>query len=155
AYSRLGQNSNAVHQLRLGLRLLGGDPGDEVLRISLLGNLASTLREAKDYAAARPYALEALDLAHRAGLDYYEAGCLDVLCELHAELGEFEEALRYGRPGLTVARRCQNRLLEANILINLGIAERGLGHDETAQRHLGDALSLSESGGDRYHEALA
>jgi tetratricopeptide (TPR) repeat protein len=154
AHSRLGQNSEAVHQLQLGLQLLG-DPGDEILRTSLLGNLASTLREAKDYTAARPYALEALDLARRTGLDYYEAGCLDVLCELHAELGEFDEALRHGRPGLAAARRCQNMLLEVNILINLGIAEHGLGHDGTAQRHLEEALSLSGSGGDRYHEALA
>jgi DNA-binding SARP family transcriptional activator len=155
AYSRLGQNGEAVQQLQLGLRLLGGNPGDEVLRISLLGNLASTLREAKDYPAARPYALEALDLASSAGLDYYQAGCLDILCELHAELGEFEEALRHGQPGLQAARRCQDTLLEGNILINLGIAEHGLGHGASARRYLEDALSLSESGGDRYHEALA
>jgi DNA-binding SARP family transcriptional activator/tetratricopeptide (TPR) repeat protein len=154
AYSRLGQNGEAVHQLRLGLQLLG-ESGDDVLRIGLLGNLASTLREAKDYAAARPYALEALDLAHRGGFDYYEAGCRDTLCELHAELGEFEEALRHGRPGLEAARRSQEMLLEANILINLGIAEHGLGNNEGARHYLGDALSLSESLGDRYHEALA
>jgi tetratricopeptide (TPR) repeat protein len=154
AYSRLGQNSAAVHQLRLGLALLD-DPGEEVLRTSLLGNLASTLREGKDYAAALPYARQALDLARRDGLDYYEAGCLDVLCELHAELGEFEESLRHGQSGLEAARRCQNMLLEANILINLGTARHGLGHDGVAQQHFEDALSLTESGGDRYHEALA
>src|SRR5262249_44408353 len=138
AYSRMGQNNAAVHQLRLGLQLLD-DPGDEVLRTSMLGNLASTLREAKDYASAVPYAQEALDLARRSGLAYYEAGCLDVLCELYAELGEFEESLRYGQAGLTVARHCQSMLLEANILINLGTAEHGLGHDEVARRHFEDA----------------
>ena len=99
AYSRLGRNSAAVHQLRLGLALLD-DPGDEVLRTSLLGNLASTLREGKDYAAALPYAREAPDLARRGGLDYYAAGCLDVLC---AELGA-EEVTEVGE--LTRHPRC-------------------------------------------------
>lgn len=154
AHSRLGQNSAAVHQLQHGLRLLE-ELGDDVLRISLLGNLASTLREAKDYAAALYYASQALDLAHRVGLEYYEAGYFDVLCELHAELGEFEEALRHGGPGLAVARRSRNMLLEANILINLGVAEHGLGNAPTALRHFRDALSLCESSGDHYHEALA
>lgn len=154
ALSRLGQNSAAVHQLRRGLRLLE-DLGDDVLRTSLLGNLASTLREAKDYAAALSYARAALGLARRSGLEYYAAGCLDVLCELHAELGEFEESLRFGRRGLAAARRCRNVLLEANILINLGVAEHGLGNTERARRHFQDALSLCESSGDHYHEALA
>jgi DNA-binding SARP family transcriptional activator/tetratricopeptide (TPR) repeat protein len=154
AYSRLGRNGDAVRQLRRGLELLSS-VGDDVLRISLLGNLASTLREAKDYAAARPYALTALELARTTGLDYYEAGCLDVLCELHAELGEYEEALRYGEPALEAARRSQSMLFEVNILINIGVAEHGLGQDGPARQHLADALALSGSGGDRYHEALA
>ncbi|WP_239069455.1 BTAD domain-containing putative transcriptional regulator [Streptomyces sp. SID13588] len=154
ALSRLGQNGAAVHQLRRGLRLLE-DLGDDVLRTSLLGNLASTLRGAKDYAVALSYARAALDLARRIGSEYYAAGCLDVLCELHAELGEFEESLRCGRRGLAAARRCRNVLLEANILINLGVAEHGRGNAERARRHLQDALSLCESSGDHYHEALA
>ncbi|WP_370218060.1 BTAD domain-containing putative transcriptional regulator [Kitasatospora sp. GAS1066B] len=154
AHARMGQNSTAVQRLQRGLRLLD-DLGDDVLRTGLLGNLASALRQAKDYAAALPYARQALRLAHRIGLAYYSAGCLDVLCELHAELGEFEEALRCGRPGLTAARRCRNVLLEANILINLGVAELGLDNAERAQRHFQDALSVCESSGDRYHEAVA
>lgn len=154
ALSRLGQHGAAVHQLRRGLRLLE-DLGDDVLRTSLLSNLASTLREAKDYAVALSYARAALDLARRIGSEYYAAGCLDVLCELHAELGEFEESLRRGRRGLAAARRCRNVLLEANILINLGVAEHGLGDAERARRHFQDALSLCESTGDHYHEALA
>jgi tetratricopeptide (TPR) repeat protein len=154
AHSRMGQNNTAVYQLRRGLKLAEG-LGDDVLRTSLLGNLASTLREVKDYTAALPYARQALELAHRTGLEYYEAGCLDVLCQLHAELGRFEESLRHGIPGLTVARRCRNMLLEANILINLGVAEHGLGNADMALRYFQDALSLCESSGDRYHEALA
>ncbi|MDH6142761.1 DNA-binding SARP family transcriptional activator [Kitasatospora sp. GP30] len=154
AHSRLGQHSAALHHLQHGLRLLE-DLGDDVLRSGLLGSLAATLRQAKDYAAALPHARAALDLAHRVGLEYHQAGCLDVLCELHAELGEFEESLRYGRPGLTAARSCRNVLAEANILINLGLAEHGLHNAEKAVRYLQDALSLSETGGDHYHEALA
>ncbi|MEZ0090220.1 BTAD domain-containing putative transcriptional regulator [Streptacidiphilus sp. EB129] len=154
AYSRTGDTGAAVDRLHRGLRLLD-DPGDDALRAGLLGNLASTLRKAKDYAAALPSAREALDLARRSGMAYYQAGCLDVLCELHTELGEFDEALRYGRPGLTGARGCRNVLLEANLLINLGVAEFGLGRAGTALRYFRDALSLSESSGDHYHEALA
>jgi tetratricopeptide (TPR) repeat protein len=156
AHSRLGQNTIAVYQLKRGLQILEGlGDGDDVPRISLLGNLASTLREAKAYTAALPYARQALDLAQRAGMAYYEAGSLDVLSELHAELGDFEESLGYGRLGLTAARRCENTLLEANILINLGAAEHGLARAEMALRYFQDALSLCEAGGDRYHEALA
>ena len=154
AHSRMGQNGAAVDWLERGLRL-AEELGDDVLRTSLLGSLASSLREAEDYAAALPYARAALDLARRVGLEYYEAGCLDVLCELHAELGEFAESARHGRRGLTAARRCRNALLEANILINLGVAEHGLGHPESALCFFQDALSLCASNGDRYHEALA
>ncbi|MDH6136874.1 DNA-binding SARP family transcriptional activator/tetratricopeptide (TPR) repeat protein [Kitasatospora sp. MAA4] len=154
AHARLGQNDAAVHRLQHGLRLLE-ELGDDVLRTDLLGALASTLRQAKDYPPALAYARAALDLAHRVGLESHQAGCLDVLSELHAELGEFEESLRYGRPGLTAARSCRNVLVEANILINLGVAEHGLGNAEKALRYFRDALSLCESSGDRYHEALA
>ncbi|WP_369392463.1 BTAD domain-containing putative transcriptional regulator [Streptomyces sp. CG1] len=153
-HSRMGQNSVAVEQLQHGLRLLE-DLGDDMLRIALLGNLASTLREAKEYAAALPYAGQALDLADRIGLDYYQAGTRDVLCELHVELGEFEESLRHGISGLTAARRCQNLQLEANILINLGVAEHGLDNADMALRYFQDAVSLCESSGDHYHEGLA
>ncbi|WP_078967003.1 AfsR/SARP family transcriptional regulator [Streptomyces sp. WM6378] len=154
AHSRMGLNSGAAQQLRLGLRL-AEELGDDVLRTGLLGNLAATLRAAKDYGAALRHARQALDLAWRTGSEYHEAGCLDVLCELHAELGEFEESLRHGRAGLTAARRSRNVLLEANILINLGVAEHGLKNDGRALRYFQDALSLCESSGDHYHEALA
>jgi DNA-binding SARP family transcriptional activator len=153
AYSRLGQNDDAVRELHSGLRLAEG-LGEDTLRISLLGNLASTLREAKDYAAALPHAEEAMDLARRSGLIYYEAGCLDILAELYVELGEFAEALRVGQLGLRAARACQNMLLEANILIALGVAENGLGHPGTAVEHFQEALALCESGDD-YHAARA
>lgn len=154
AYARTGDNDVAVQQLHRALRLLDS-PDDDVRRISLLANLASTLREAKDYAGALPYADQALALARRSGLEYYEAGCLDVLSELLAELGRFEESLQCGTLGLVAARHCQDVLIEANILINLGVAEHGLGRAGTALRHFQGALSLSESSGDRYHEALA
>ncbi|MFF7635822.1 BTAD domain-containing putative transcriptional regulator [Kitasatospora sp. NPDC008050] len=154
AHTRLGRHGAAVDRLQHGLHLLAG-PDDDDLRSGLLSSLAAALREAKDYAAALPHARAALDLAHRVGSGYHEAGCLDVLCELHADMGEFEESLRHGRPGLTAARSWRNVPAEANILINLGVAEHGLGNTEKALRYLTDALSLSESGGDRYHEALA
>jgi tetratricopeptide (TPR) repeat protein len=154
AHSRMGENDAAVGQLQRGLRMLE-DLGDDMLLTSLLGNMASTLREAKRYAEALPYAARALNLAQHSGLDYYAAGCLDVLCELHAELGAFENSLWYGRFGLTAARRCRNALLEANILINLGAAEFGLGHAEAAVGCFQDALSLCERTGDHYHEGLA
>jgi tetratricopeptide (TPR) repeat protein len=74
---------------------------------------------------------------------------------LHAELGGFAEALKYGTEGLVVARRCHDRLLEANILINLGIAEAGLGRPAQALDYFDQAVAVSRDSGDRYHEALA
>ncbi|WP_194894735.1 AfsR/SARP family transcriptional regulator [Catenulispora pinisilvae] len=153
AYSRLGENDAAVRELHSALRLVE-DLGEDTLRISMLGNLASTLREAKDYAAALPYAEEAVALARHSGLIYYEAGTLDVLCELYVELGEFAEALRVGELGRQAARSCQNAMLEANILIALGTAEHGLGHAGTAVEHFQEALGLSDSSDD-YHAARA
>ncbi|MBS2548132.1 tetratricopeptide repeat protein [Catenulispora sp. NL8] len=153
AYSRLGENDAAVRELHSALRLVE-DLGEEALRISILGNLASTLREAKDYAAALPHAEKAVVLARDSGLIYYEAGTLDVLCELYVELGEFGEALRVGELGQQAARSCHNAMLEANILIALGTAEHGLGHADTAVEHFQEALRLSDSSDD-YHAARA
>lgn len=154
AYSRMGRNEAAVGELKHGLRLLA-DLGDGPRRVSLIANLASTLREAKDYPAALRYARQALELAQRTGSDYYQAACLDTLCELHAELGDFEDSLNYGWPGLALARRSRSVLLEANLLTNLGVAEHGLGDAEAAERYFRDAVSLCAAGGDHYHEALA
>jgi tetratricopeptide (TPR) repeat protein len=153
AHSRLGQNDAAVQELRRALQLLE-ELGDDLPRASVLANLASTLREAKRYEEALPYARQALELGMR-GSDYHRAGCLDVICQLHAEMGEFSEALRYGEPGLAAARHCRDVLLEANILINLGAAEHGLGDAEMALRYFDEALAVCEASGDRYHEALA
>ncbi len=154
AYSRLGRNETAVQQLHRGLELLAR-PQDWQHRISLLGNLASTLREAKEYDAARGPAQEALALAKQEGIHYYLAATHDVLCELNAETGRWEEAVQHGVPGLYYARRAGDRILEANLLINLGLAGHGLGRQEEAEKAFGDALRISEDAGDRYHEALA
>ncbi|MEY9932100.1 DNA-binding SARP family transcriptional activator [Catenulispora sp. GP43] len=153
AYSRLGQNDAAVGELHSALALVE-DLDKDGLRISILGNLASTLREAKDYTAALPYAEQAAALARRNGLSYYQAGTLDVLCELYVELGGFAQALRVGEPGRQAARASQTPMLEANILIAMGAAEHGLGHADTAVEHFQEALTLSESGDD-YHAARA
>ncbi|MDG4834712.1 BTAD domain-containing putative transcriptional regulator [Solwaraspora sp. WMMD1047] len=154
AYSRLGQNDTAVQQLNRGLELLL-NPDDWRDRISLLGNLASTLREAKRYDAAREPAREALELARKEGIDYYLAAMHDILCELNAETGRWDEAMRDGLPGLAYARRARSQILEANLLINLGLARHGLGQQEAAEETFADALRISEDAGDRYHEALA
>jgi DNA-binding SARP family transcriptional activator/tetratricopeptide (TPR) repeat protein len=154
AYSRLGQNDTAVRQLNRGLDLLL-HPDDWRDRISLLGNLASTLREAKLYDAAREPAREALELARKEGIDYYLAAMHDVLCELNAETGRWDEAMRDGLPGLAYARRARSQILEANLLINLGLARHGLGQQEAAEETFAEALRISEDAGDRYHEALA
>ncbi|MFG1890447.1 BTAD domain-containing putative transcriptional regulator [Micromonospora sp. NPDC049051] len=154
AYSRLGQNEVAVRQLHRGLELLD-DPADWKHRISLLGNLASTLREAKEYDAARGPAREALTLAYREGIDYYVAATHDVLCELNAETGRWEEAMRDGLPGLEYARRSHNHIIEANLLINIGLAQHGLGQQAAAEESFGEALRISQDVGDLYHEGLA
>ncbi|GAA2655772.1 AfsR/SARP family transcriptional regulator [Paractinoplanes durhamensis] len=154
AHSRLGQNDTAVEQLRLGLELLDR-PEDWQHRISLLGNLASTLREAKEYDAARGPAREALELARREGIDYYLAATYDVLCELNAETGRWAEAIEDGLPGLEYARKSRSQLVEANLLINIGLARHGLGRQEEAEKAFTDALRISTDAGDRYHEGLA
>ncbi|GIF19604.1 DNA-binding SARP family transcriptional activator/tetratricopeptide (TPR) repeat protein [Actinoplanes tereljensis] len=154
AHSRLGQNDTAVEQLRRGLELLD-QPADWQHRISLLGNLASTLREAKEYDAARAPAREALELARQEGIDYYLAATHDVLCELNAETGRWAEAIDEGVPGLEYARRSRSQLVEANLLINIGLAQHGLGRQPAAEKTFGQALRISQDAGDRYHEGLA
>lgn len=154
AHSRLGQNDAAVEELQRALRLLE-DGDDDQPRVSMLTNLASTLREAERYEEAVPYARQALELAMRVAGDYPQAGALDAICELYAEMGWFDEALRYGAQGLAAARRCRDVLLEANILINMGVAEHGLGNGSMALRYFQDALTVCVASGDRYHEALA
>ncbi len=154
AHSRLGRNDTAVRELERGLELLD-HPDHWPHRISLLGNLASTLREAKKYDAARGPAQEALELALREGNDYYVAATRDVLCELNAETGRWAQAIADGLPGLEYARRSRSRLLEANLLINIGRARHGLGRPAEAEETFREALRISEDAGDRYHEGLA
>jgi tetratricopeptide (TPR) repeat protein len=143
-----------VRQLTKGLDLLS-HPDDWQHRISLLANLASTLREAKQYEAARGPAKEALELARREEIDYYLAVIYDVLCELNAETGRWTDAMSDGLPGLRYARRSRSQLLEANLLINIGLAHHGLGQQEAAETTFGEALRISQDVGDRYHEGLA
>lgn len=154
AHSRLGQHSIAVEQWEHGLRL-AEEADDDTLRTSLLGNLAAALREGGDVPAALRHAERALALARRTGSVYHRSFCLDLLCQLHLEQGAFTRSRRYGVPGLAAARRCRDALLEANVLINLGLAERGLGDAAAAERCFQEALALYVPNGDRPHEALA
>ena len=154
AYSRLGQHETAVRQLDLGLDLLVG-PEDWQHRISLLSSMASTLRESKRYEAARAPAREALGLARKEGIDYYLAATHDVLCALNAETGRWEEALQDGVPGLEYARRSRSRIMEASLLVNLGLARHGLRQRDAAEGSFAEALRISQDAGDRYHEGLA
>jgi hypothetical protein len=63
--------------------------------------------------------------------------------------------MRDGLPGLEYARRSRSRILEANLLINIGLARHGLGQQEAAEETFGEALRISQDAGDRYHEGLA
>nr|WP_276307337.1 AfsR/SARP family transcriptional regulator [Amycolatopsis antarctica] len=153
ANSRIGNNTTAVHQLEQGLSLLS-DTGDDTLRATTLGNLASTLREMGRYDEGLPYALKAVTIAQRSGLPYFEAGTLDVACQLYVELGQPEKALIFGRAGLAVARTIKLTLTEANLLVNVGHAYRDLGQFDRAIAEYENALSFCRSIGDRYHEGL-
>ncbi len=153
ALSRLGRNDAAVERLHEALAL--GHDEQWSYRVSLLGNLASTLREAKDFDAVEAPALEGLHLAEQLGLDYYVSALNDVLCEFHTELGEWEGAIRHGLPGLDQARQIGSQLLEGNLLINLGLASDGLADGAAADAYFNDALRLCADTGDRYHEGLA
>ncbi|UZN03131.1 AfsR/SARP family transcriptional regulator [Cellulomonas sp. S1-8] len=153
ACSRLGRNDAAVRRLREALRLLEGDRW--WYRVSIVGNLASTLREAGEYAGALAAAHDAYALSVELGDGYYEVASADVLCELSAELGEWRQAERYGEPALALARAEGHRVLEANLLVNLGLAADGLRDHDAAQQRFAQALDLCAAIGDRYHEALA
>lgn len=153
ACSRLGRNDAAVARLREALRLLDGDRW--WYRVSVVGNLASTLREARAYDAALAAAHDAYALAVDLGDGYYQVASGDVLCELYAELGEWAAAVHHGERALRVAQADGHRVLEANLLVNLGLAADGLGEHDTARRHFARVLDLCAQMGDRYHEALA
>jgi tetratricopeptide (TPR) repeat protein len=47
------------------------------------------------------------------GSDYHQAECIDVICQLHAEMGEFSEALRYFDEALAVCEASGDRYHEA------------------------------------------
>ncbi|TGY76922.1 NB-ARC domain-containing protein, partial [Cellulomonas shaoxiangyii] len=153
ACSRLGRNDLAVERLQEGLDVLGDD--DWWYRVSLGLNLASTLREAGEYAAARPAAIDAHRLAGRIGDAYYEAASADVLCELYVETGDLSAAVEVGTPALAQARAARNRIVEANLLVNLGLASDGLLEHDVAEERFAQALRTCADIGDRYHEALA
>ncbi|MBO3089349.1 AfsR/SARP family transcriptional regulator [Cellulomonas dongxiuzhuiae] len=153
ACSRLGRNDASVQRLREALRLLDGDRW--WYRVSVVSNLASTLREAAQYDAALVAAHDAHAAARDLGDGYYQVAAGDVLCELYAELGDWDAAVRHGEPALAIARVEGHRVLEANLLVNLGLAADGLGDHDAAQRRFAHVLHLCADMGDLYHEALA
>ncbi|MFC3452620.1 AfsR/SARP family transcriptional regulator [Amycolatopsis speibonae] len=154
AYSRIGQNETAVQCLERGLAIIRGTD-NQYITLRFLVNLASTLREMKQYNEGIRYAQEAVELALKGDDHYTKAGSLDSLCELYAESGQPEEALKYGEIGLESAKAAGAGLLEANILVNMAHAHRDLGDVTSATREYEAALDLCETLGDRYHEALA
>ncbi|MGW4127795.1 BTAD domain-containing putative transcriptional regulator [Amycolatopsis japonica] len=153
AHSRIGRNDDAVDHLERGLSLARG-LGDDRLQLSMLANLASTLREAKRYEEGITYALEAVQLA-KPESHYQKAGSIDALCELYVESGQPEQALRHGEIGLAAARACDAALLEANLMVNVAHAHRDMADLKTAMHGYRSALELCGNLGDRYHEALA
>ncbi|WP_410586404.1 BTAD domain-containing putative transcriptional regulator [Amycolatopsis sp. lyj-23] len=154
ANSRLGRNDIAARTLEEALAIAGGTDNDS-LRIGLLVNLSSTLREAKQYDQGIVRAREGVQLALKVGGPYEKAGSFDALCELYVESQRPAEALECGRAGLDAARAAGNDLLAANILVNLGHAHRDLGNMADAVAEYETALELCVRLGDRYHEALA
>jgi tetratricopeptide (TPR) repeat protein len=154
AHCRTGSTDLAEAELSQGFDLL--EVADEpLLRVSLLSTLASVLRASKAYEESLAAALEAVASASQCGDSYYRAGAADVLCELYTETGCWSEAIEHAEAGLVDARVCGSPLLEANLLINLGLARNGHGHAATAQAELVRALRLTQAAGDRYHEGLA
>ncbi|ADG76272.1 transcriptional regulator, SARP family [Cellulomonas flavigena DSM 20109] len=153
ACSRLGRNDAAVARLREALDLLDGDRW--WYRVSVVSNLASTLREAKEYDAALAAAHDGHALAVELGDGYYQVASGDVLCELYAELGDWRAAALHGERALAVAQAEGHQVLEANLLVNLGVAAAGLGQHDAAQDRFSQALALCAQLGDRYHEGLA
>ncbi|WP_194922101.1 NB-ARC domain-containing protein, partial [Catenulispora rubra] len=154
AHCRTGRADAAVADLCKALDLL--DAADEPpLRVSLLSTLASVMRASKAYDQGLAAGLEALALAAECDDEYQRAAAEDVLCELYAETGRWLEAVAHAEAGLIEARACGSPLLEANLLINLGLARNGLGDPIAAQACLVRALRVTQSAGDRYHEGLA
>jgi DNA-binding SARP family transcriptional activator len=162
-HSRTGRGDVAEADLSQGFDLLDEpDAPDEpdasdgpLLRVSLLGTLASVLRASKAYDEALDAALEAVLLASDCGDSYHRAVADDVLCELYTETGRWSEAVVVAERGLLDARVCGSRLLEVNLLINLGLARTGLRDAAGAQGCLVRALQVTQAAGDRYHEGLA
>jgi tetratricopeptide (TPR) repeat protein len=154
AYSRIGHNDDAVESFRHALDLFP-QIDDDNLRSSVLGNLGSTLREIGRYPEGLVYAGQALQIAEATGNRYYEAGALDALCELHVALGNNESALHFGERGLAAARETRQILMEANLVVNIAHAQRGLDHVGEAKAGYAEGLRLCQSAGDRYHEAQA
>ncbi|MEY9863196.1 DNA-binding SARP family transcriptional activator [Catenulispora sp. GAS73] len=154
AHCRTGRADAAVADLYKALDLL--DAADEPpLRVALLSTLASVMRASKAYEQGLAAGLEALALAAASDDEYQRAAAEDVLCELYTETGRWLEAVAHAESGLVEARACDSPLLEANLLINLGLARNGLSDPIAAQSCLVRALRVTQAAGDRYHEGLA
>ena len=78
------------------------------------------------------------------GDGYHRAAAEDALCEVYAETGRWSEAVAHAEAGLADARVCKSPLLEANLLINLGLARNGLGDAAAAQACLARALRVTQ-----------
>lgn len=154
AYSRIGRNDLAVQQLERSLAV-ARRIGHRDFISTLLVNLASTLREMKQYEQGIAYAVEAEELARESDNAYLKAGCFAGLCELYVESKRPMQALQAGKAGLEPARASGAVLVEANILVNIAHARRDLGDIATATREYATTLSLCARLGDRYHESLA
>ncbi|WIX98224.1 BTAD domain-containing putative transcriptional regulator [Amycolatopsis mongoliensis] len=154
AHSRIGRNDVAVRHLQRGIDI-ARKRGHSGQLLRLLTNLASTLREMKNYEQGIAHAQEAWLLAVDIGGHYEISGTLDTLCELYVESKRPAQALECGAVGLEAARAGQIGLIEANLLVNVAHAHRDLGDVTTAAREYEKALKLCTKLRDRYHEALA
>jgi DNA-binding SARP family transcriptional activator/Flp pilus assembly protein TadD len=97
----------------------------------------------------------ALRAARRAGAEAAEAGLLNRLGEMHANLDAYEAALEHFAEALEISTRLGDDLGRAHVLRSAGVAQRMVGRADEARESLESALAVFLEHGDTLGIAAA
>ncbi|MBD7985160.1 hypothetical protein H9649_11220 [Sporosarcina sp. Sa2YVA2] len=155
-YAMTGQSALAVMCAENGIRLGKEEKSSFIEAVGRirLGH-AKILEDASDMSASKAYYLRAIAQMDELNVSRGNAEPYMGLAILYARLGNFTEAIRYGKAGLHETDRVQDGWLSGLIHISLGIVYAYAKDGNSAEKHLKEAERLFTACGDRYGEMVS
>ncbi len=120
---------------------------------TVTGNLGSQYMANKNFAKAREYLTESVELFQRAGKKQPTGAVFHQLGRVAQELRDFEEARGHYREALKIQQEFSDRYSQASTYDQLGSVALETRDFEEARRHYREALKIKQEFSDRYGQA--